>query len=297
MLDLTEVTIPETTGIRLRTAAWPHTPSFDSEGQVQGRLEVKVGDDWVTVASHGINFGGDGSSGGEAESTVACRQLGNELGYWYTLVSAIKVGREDTEDGFGMAYKVACAGTESTLDSCTSFEYFRSDQHYYDVGVSCTFLAPGEVCEECVAGKFSDTPGVAGCTSCAAGSYSAVAGSVSAADCQQVRVERRRSERNVGMSLTDFPVAVRGRQGERARQRVQLGLRDWLPHERDQGSLRRGGDWHRYLVGSRHGRAGADLQWGGWLGISKWLLLQQGRHAAVHGCGDKVHHRRTGKQH
>jgi hypothetical protein len=43
-------------------------------------------------------------------------------------------------------------------------------------------------CEECVAGKFSDTTGIAACTeSCTAGSYSTVVGSASSADCQQVR--------------------------------------------------------------------------------------------------------------
>jgi hypothetical protein len=238
--------VPDTTGIRLQTAAG--TPSFDSEGQVQGRLEVKVGDDWVTIASINDSFGGSGtvggsrnSEGGEAESTVACRQLGNELGY--TLVSASKVGRDDTDDGSGMAYEVTCAGTESTLDSCTSFESMSSYYHDYDVGVSCTFLAPGSECEECVAGKYSDTTGTAACINCAAGtgstvgsvscmncdtgsvspggtactecssgsyantavgatecmdcvagSYSTVVGSVSAADCQQVRVEGGQSK-------------------------------------------------------------------------------------------------------
>jgi hypothetical protein len=186
--------VPDTTGIRLQTAAG--TPSFDSEGQVQGRLEVKVGDDWVTIASYQTSFGGDGSSGGEAESTVACRQLGNELGY--TLVSASKVGREDTDDG--SVFQVAtftCSGTEEMLSSCTAGAVYtdNSDHHVYDVGVSCTFLAPGDECEECVAGTFSGTAGVAACSSCAAGSYSTVVGSVSATDCQQVRVEGGRSER------------------------------------------------------------------------------------------------------
>ena len=169
--------VPDTTGIRLQTAAG--TPSFDSEGQVQGRLEVKVGDDWVTIASDGYSFGGSGSSGGEAESTVACRQLGNELGY--TLVSASKVGKDNTDDG-GKCYKVTCAGTESTLDSYAIFVYHGSTT--WDGGVSCTFLAPGDECEECVAGKFGDTIGVAACTSCTAGSYS----TVGAASCQQVRL-------------------------------------------------------------------------------------------------------------
>ncbi|GMI23606.1 hypothetical protein TeGR_g4391 [Tetraparma gracilis] len=133
--------VPDTTGIRLQTAAG--TPSFDSEGQVQGRLEVKVGDDWVTVASIYDSFGGSGSSGGAAESTVACRQLGNELGY--TLVSASKVSYWDTDDGSGMAFKVTCAGTESTLDSCATFEFWSSSSwdHDYDVGVSCTYSTVG----------------------------------------------------------------------------------------------------------------------------------------------------------
>jgi hypothetical protein len=138
----------------------------------------------VTIAGRGYSFGGSGTSGGEAESTVACRQLGNELGY--TLVSASKVGRDDTDDGSGMAYTVTCAGTESTLGSCTIFEYdsWYGNRHYYDVGVSCTFLAPGDECEDCVAGKFSGTSGVAACTDCAAGSYMSTVG---AATCEQVR--------------------------------------------------------------------------------------------------------------
>jgi hypothetical protein len=144
---------------------------------VQGRLEVKVGGDWVTLADHSYYDSFQGSE----EATVACRQLGNELGYM--LVSASKVGSEDTDDGSAMAYEVTCAGTESTLDSCTIFSS-SSLQHQYDVGVSCTFLAPGDECEECVAGKFSGTTGVGVCMSCTAGSYS----TVGAPSCQQVRL-------------------------------------------------------------------------------------------------------------
>jgi hypothetical protein len=152
---------------------------------VQGRLEVKVGDEWVTIID-GNNWGsgmGDWEIGSE-EATVACRQLGNELGY--TLVSASKVGVEDTDDGSGNIYQVTCAGTESALVSCTPFEpYYSNDNHERDVGVSCTFLAPGNECEECVAGKFSDTSGTAACMNCAAGSYT---GTVGAASCEQVRL-------------------------------------------------------------------------------------------------------------
>jgi hypothetical protein len=171
--------VTDTTGIRLQTAAG--TPSFDSQGQVQGRLEVKVGDDWVTIESY-YSFGGSGSSGGEAESTVACRQLGNELGY--TPVSASKVGREDTDDGSGKIYEVTCAGTESTLDSCSSFDHWSSSSsmHGYDGGVSGTFLAPDSSCAVCVPGKFSGTTSTTACESCASGKTSE-SGAASAGEC------------------------------------------------------------------------------------------------------------------
>jgi hypothetical protein len=130
--------VPATTGIRLQTAAG--TPSFDSEGRVQGRLEVNIGGNWVTITGEMGGFW----SGGGAESTVACRQLGDELGY--TLVSASKVGYGDTDDGSGDIYRVTCAGTESTLDSCTFESYTGSSwapPHSYDVGVSCTYSTVG----------------------------------------------------------------------------------------------------------------------------------------------------------
>jgi hypothetical protein len=177
----------DTAGIRLQTSSG--TPSFDSEGQVQGRLEVKIDGSWATVgdfSQYEVNFG-------EAGSTVACRQLGNELGY--TLVSASLVDADLTVDGQNIpVYKATCAGTESTLDSCT-LEWWGPSYHEYDVGVSCTFLVLGlnsDECGECVAGKFSDTTGKASCMKCAAGSHSTGG---AAASCEQVRIEQRQSER------------------------------------------------------------------------------------------------------
>ncbi|GMH48343.1 hypothetical protein TrRE_jg8423 [Triparma retinervis] len=178
--------LPNTTGVRLQTASG--TPSFDSKGQVQGRLEVNVGDEWVTIKSDGPSsdsFGGSGSDGGEAESTVACRQLGNELGY--TLVSSSKVYRMDTDNGSGNSYILICAGTESNLDSCPVFMPTGTD-HAYDIGVSCTFLAPGDECEECLAGKFSNTTGVAACMDCKAGTYSTGINSMICQLCQPGKV-------------------------------------------------------------------------------------------------------------
>jgi hypothetical protein len=116
----------------------------------------------------------------------------------YTLVSASKVGSDNTDDG--SEFQVAtftCSGTEEMLASCTAGDVYSdtSNNHAFDVGVSCIFIAPDDECEECVAGTFSDNVGVAACTNCAAGSYSTVVGSVSAADCQQVRIEEGKARR------------------------------------------------------------------------------------------------------
>jgi hypothetical protein len=170
-----------TTGVQLQTSAG--RPSFDSSGTVQGRLEIEVDGDWVTVSGYGDSFGGAGSSGGEAESEVACRQLANELGSRYELVDANKVKALATDDGTGESYKVKCSGPEPTLTSCPKFEA-GGNGHQLDVGVACTFLVPGEDCEECAAGKFSDVADAAACNDCPAGSANAAAGSTSAGDCK-----------------------------------------------------------------------------------------------------------------
>lgn len=122
----------------------------------------------------------------EAEATVACRQLGNKLGY--TLVSASKVPAEETDDGpSSYSYNaVSCVGSESTLQSCPTYSWVGSNSasvHTFDVGVSCTFLAPGSACSECPAGKISGTTGIERCQDCPAGTSSA-AGSWKCQSCE-----------------------------------------------------------------------------------------------------------------
>ena len=63
--------LPEGRSIRL-VAAGGDAPSFDTNGQVWGRLEVKHSDEWGTVCDDYFDFN---------DALVACRQLGNELGY------------------------------------------------------------------------------------------------------------------------------------------------------------------------------------------------------------------------
>jgi hypothetical protein len=176
--------VPDTTSIRLQTASG--TPSFDSEGQVHGRLEVKVGGDWVTV-----NGALDDYLFRTAEAKVACQQLGNELGRQYHPVSASPVDWHGTDNGIEQdQYKVKCAGTELSLHSCSEFvevggwsdSFFGAGNDFgIGIGVSCTFVMPE--CEDCVAGKFSAIVGPAACMNCTAGSYS----TTGAAMCEQVR--------------------------------------------------------------------------------------------------------------
>jgi hypothetical protein len=224
--------VPDTAGIRLRNRG---NPSLDINGRVEGRLEVFHYGQWGTVCNNGFD---------KADAQVACRQLGNELGY--TLTDSV-VSINYLLGGFDPIWldDLGCSGSETNLGDCSHNGWGNSDcSHDNDSGVSCTFLAPveeceecvagkysdtmgvaactdcaagtsstvvaavsadacmqceagsaspgGPACEECVAGKFSDTTGVAACSSCAAGTYNTVVGSVSAADCQQVRVDRLR---------------------------------------------------------------------------------------------------------
>ena len=83
------------------------------------------------------------------------------------------------EDGAGVT--VAAASSSTSASFCTACMTVCEEGKQPN--------AEDNGCEECVAGKFSDTTGVAACTDCADGSSSTVAGSASADDCQQVRIE------------------------------------------------------------------------------------------------------------
>ena len=91
--------LPPTTLVRLQTALG--TPSFDSESTVSGRVEVFVDGAWGTVEGwHSLEYG-DGAFS-SAEASVACNQLGSELGY--TLLGSSVVSFDETVDGTGVIY-------------------------------------------------------------------------------------------------------------------------------------------------------------------------------------------------
>jgi hypothetical protein len=139
----------ESASIRLQTNAG--TSFTDSDGQVQGRLEVKTTEHgWVTIK-------GEASSEASVVA-VACRQLGDALGL--TVASSSPVSAADTDDGDGtVIYDVECwGGDETTLDTCGTFQQrWTSNAAQEAFGVSCTFDLPGlpggDGCEECPAGE------------------------------------------------------------------------------------------------------------------------------------------------
>ena len=119
-------------------------PKFDENGEVWGRLELKVGGEWVTVRYVYL---------GDEEAEVGCRQLGNELGY--SLVSWSVVHYDDTPMGSGKQYNVReCQGNEDELSSCDRFEEGGVFIHTEDIGLRCSFAIAGDECEECPPGKY-----------------------------------------------------------------------------------------------------------------------------------------------
>ena len=118
---------------------------FDANGEIWGRIELRIGGVWVTVKAFGFTT---------KSAEVGCRQLGDELGYTPTSWSA--VSKEDTPDGEGKQYQAwSCLGSENELSSCGSFrEDTALPDHTTDTGLRCSFMLAGDECEKCPAGKF-----------------------------------------------------------------------------------------------------------------------------------------------
>lgn len=139
------------------------SPTFDSDGIVEGRIEFKPSGEtaWTTIMGNGW---------GDEDALVACREIGNELGY--TTVSGVEVNIDETPDGSGEQrwYNVRCSGREETLESCSGEEDFpNGSNHYYDIGITCKFQFVQ--CEACPTGMFSNSVDTSPCTDCEAGKY------------------------------------------------------------------------------------------------------------------------------
>ena len=129
-------------------------PTFDENGEVWGRLELKVGGEWVTIRDYVLY--NDWDFGNEV-AQVGCRQLGNELGYTllsWDLVRGIENGGLSPM-GSGSQYNVGnCQVNEDELSSCGHFKEGGIFIHQQDAGLRCSFAIAGDECEECPPGKY-----------------------------------------------------------------------------------------------------------------------------------------------
>ena len=148
--------LPDAASIRIRDSS-NISPTFTSEGVVSGRIEVKPSGQtvWGTILN---------DSWGDTDALVACREIGNELGY--ATISGTALYKSDTPDGSGEIWwwNVQCSGSEETLESCSK-RTTTSTSHSRDIGITCKFVEADE-CEACPAGTFSDTIDTSPCTSC-----------------------------------------------------------------------------------------------------------------------------------
>lgn len=166
------------TGARIRDSD-DNSPTFEIEGVVRGRLEVKPSGKtiWGTISGTTIS----GGNWDDNDALVACRQIAEETGYF--LVDGTAVSEDNAPTGSGEVFweNVGCSGNEVTLESCSK-EPATSNHHPLDVGITCKFRRADE-CQECPAGKFSDIVGFKPCSKCAGGRYSSLTSADSSATC------------------------------------------------------------------------------------------------------------------
>lgn len=149
-----------------------------------------IEDTWYPVADQLETFG-------EAEATVACQQLGDEIGYSLVGASAVRWENtyQDAWSGDQTSLSMRCDGTETSVDSCTyKFEpYIVYDwdaavqQFSMNVGVACTFQEQTHTCTACAPGKSKNTTSFDACSPCAAGRYS-IGGSATCQACEAGKV-------------------------------------------------------------------------------------------------------------
>ncbi|GMH92953.1 hypothetical protein TL16_g12498 [Triparma laevis f. inornata] len=122
----------DSTGVRIRDGS-DSSPTFTSEGVVSGRIEVLPAGEavWGTIRDVGWD---------DTDALVACKQIGNELGFETISGTALTYGDTPARSGTGNFWweAVACSGSELKLEECpheaTSFL-----EHWPDIGITCKF--------------------------------------------------------------------------------------------------------------------------------------------------------------
>mmetsp|Transcript_13232 Transcript_13232/g.26998 ORF Transcript_13232/g.26998 Transcript_13232/m.26998 type:complete len:1771 (+) Transcript_13232:118-5430(+) len=152
-------------------------PTLNSQGIVEGRLELNVSGVWGTVrASTDYTY-----PFGETEALTACRHVGNELGYvtlsgeFWTIPPDLVLNQGAIEC---VADDLDCDGTEASLNECktsTSLECGRK-KNLWDVGVRCQFAEPE--CNPCEQGYYSSDITLGVCLKCPKDSFGKTSGAV-----------------------------------------------------------------------------------------------------------------------
>ncbi|GMI14940.1 hypothetical protein TrVE_jg10948 [Triparma verrucosa] len=175
--SLSGIELPDTSNIRLRTAAGS-SPIFDEYEKVSGRIEVRAGFLWGSIKQTSANPWDD------FNALVACKEIAAENGYDY--VSANVLTLEATPDGStDQLYEgFACTGSESTLDSCPRSSASSPKDPSLNVGIECSFYVSHWVgdCSPCQAGQYSDSPGMP-CTPCEEGKFATSSATQTCTDC------------------------------------------------------------------------------------------------------------------
>ncbi|GMH94044.1 hypothetical protein TrST_g4059 [Triparma strigata] len=171
--------LQDASSVRIRDSS-NNSPTFDSDGVVSGRIEVKPSGEtnWGTI--HGFVV----SDWTTDNALVACREIGNELGYATIVsVSTTALDRDSAPAGSGEIWwqQVSCLLGEQALEACPKSRATGTD-HYYDIGISCKFALP-DTCAECPPGFYSDSEDPSPCRSCEAGKALSTSGATSDTEC------------------------------------------------------------------------------------------------------------------
>ncbi|GMH48501.1 hypothetical protein TrLO_g4554 [Triparma laevis f. longispina] len=174
------------------------SPTFDSEGVVEGRVEVKPSGETAWGAIHYWWWG-------DADALVACRQLGNKLGY--ATFSGTHLIYSNTLERSGEIWwrYVECSGSEESLESCSK-STTTSTSHYRDIGITCKFATPSATssttCLACGPGSYPANP-LPSCTKCEAGHYSSTPSAASSSTCLECGAGKSTSNSTGSCSCTD----------------------------------------------------------------------------------------------
>ena len=101
--------------LRLSTASGYSAPIFDTNFEVDGRLEICYNDEWWSFWVGSDFWTGTDYPFTDDDAQVACRQLGNQYDYEMTTSSVLSTA--DTPDGntnYG-PYDLQCEGDEATV--------------------------------------------------------------------------------------------------------------------------------------------------------------------------------------